>query len=96
MEERPPIRKAAANILNKQSRKVDMGRSPSLLGGWARCEQLLAVKTYHVTKYVSMKTNRNLLVSIIVDYNRSASMTINGYSVLSEYGLNTAPASIYI
>ena len=37
MEERPPIRKAAANTLNKLSRKVDMGRSPSLLGGWARC-----------------------------------------------------------
>jgi len=37
MEERPPIGRAAANMLNKQSRRFDMGRSTSLLGGWARC-----------------------------------------------------------
>jgi hypothetical protein len=30
MEERPPIRKSAANILNKQSRKADKGRSSNL------------------------------------------------------------------
>jgi hypothetical protein len=36
MEERPPIWKVAANILNKQSRTDDTGWSSSL-GGWARC-----------------------------------------------------------
>jgi len=36
LEERPPIWKVAANILNKQSRTADKGCSYSL-GGWARC-----------------------------------------------------------
>ena len=36
MEERPPIWKVAANILNKQSRTADKGCSYSL-GGWTRC-----------------------------------------------------------
>ena len=35
MEERPPIRRVAANKLNKQSRTADKGWSSSL-GGWAR------------------------------------------------------------
>jgi hypothetical protein len=30
MEERPPIRRVAANVLNKQSRDVDKGWSSSL------------------------------------------------------------------
>jgi len=33
IEERPPIRRVAANILNKQSRTADEGWSSSL-GGW--------------------------------------------------------------
>jgi len=36
MEERPPVWRLAANILNKQSRAVEKGWSPSL-GFWARC-----------------------------------------------------------
>jgi hypothetical protein len=35
IEERPPIWRVAANILNKQSRTADKGWS-SKLGGWAR------------------------------------------------------------
>ena len=36
MEERPPVWRVAANILNKQSRTADKGWSSSL-GNWARC-----------------------------------------------------------
>jgi len=51
-EEQPPIWRVAANILNKQSRTADKGWSSSLGGGcWARCWQLLTVKTGFVTKH---------------------------------------------
>ena len=44
MEERPPIWRVAANILNKQYRTAETVWSSSL-EGWARCEQLLTVNT---------------------------------------------------
>ena len=50
MEERPPVWRVAANILNEQSRTADKGVFLQL-GSWARCKQLLTVKTYVVTKY---------------------------------------------
>jgi hypothetical protein len=43
MEERPPMWREAANILNKQSRTADKGWSCSL-DGWANGHQLLAMK----------------------------------------------------
>ena len=49
LEERPPIWRVAANILNKQSRTTDRGWS-SCFGVWARWYQLLAVKPLHVAK----------------------------------------------
>jgi hypothetical protein len=44
MEERPPIWRVAANIFNEESRTAD--KLILQLGGWARCLQLLTVKTY--------------------------------------------------
>ena len=46
MEERPPIWRAATNILNKQSRTADSVWSSSLGVGWGA----ITVKTYHSTK----------------------------------------------
>ena len=50
MEERPELWRVAANILNKQSRTADKGWY-SRLGCWARCRQLLTVKTGLLKKY---------------------------------------------
>jgi len=48
MEERPPIWRVAANILNKQSRTADKGWSSSL--GVERGAETAHRKTYLVTK----------------------------------------------
>jgi hypothetical protein len=44
------IYRAAASILNKRTREADKLWSSSF-GGWAKCEKLIALKIYHVTKY---------------------------------------------
>jgi len=50
MEERPPIWRVAANILNKPLWTANKG-AVLQLRGWVRCKQLLTIKKYHVTKY---------------------------------------------
>ena len=48
MEERPPVWRVDANILNKHSRRPTRGGTQR--GGWTRCLKLLTVKTCHVAK----------------------------------------------
>jgi hypothetical protein len=48
MEERPPIRRVAASILNKQSGEPTRVDTPAW--GLGDVRQLLTVKMYHVTK----------------------------------------------
>jgi hypothetical protein len=56
MEERPPIWRVAANILNKQSRTADKGWSSSLVeGGWGEVLTTPHHKTHHVTKHKEVK-----------------------------------------
>jgi len=50
MDELFPICRVAATILNKQSQTTDRGWSSSF-GGWARCQQLLALKTEDVKQH---------------------------------------------
>ena len=53
MEKRPPIWRAAPNILNKQSRTADNERSSSL--GLGEVLTTPHRKTYHVTKHLQRK-----------------------------------------
>jgi len=48
MEERPPVRWVAANILNKQSRTTDKEWSS---GDWGRCWHLLTLKPGFITEH---------------------------------------------
>jgi hypothetical protein len=58
MGERPPVRMVSANVLDKQSRTADKGWYSSL-GGWAKCQQLLTVKTGIVTKHMHVQRDWN-------------------------------------
>jgi len=87
MEKWPPTRKAAANILNKQSQTADKGWNSSLGVGWGA--KLLTIKNYHITKHSKLpwtwtdpvvqpkqwKRNMKFGTTIVRSLHRSGSLT---------------------
>jgi len=91
MEERPPIWRAAVNILNKQLWTADKGWSSRL--GVGRGIELLPVKTYFVMKYSQTKP-RTWTGTLIQPKQRKRDMRFGTWNVRSLYraGSFTAPA----
>ena len=93
MEERPAIWRVAANILNKQKRAADKRWSSSLGTCWARCYQLLTVKTYQITKHKQVKP-RTLTDTLERHKQRKRGMRFGTWNVRSLYRVGSPRAAV--